>query len=43
MGPEGGSGGGQVLAEGPPEVIAACPASLTGHYLKSRLHPKARP
>ena len=42
MGPEGGSGGGQVLAEGPPEVIAACPASLTGHYLKSRLHPKAR-
>ena len=30
MGPEGGSGGGQVLAEGPPEVIAAGTASLTG-------------
>ena len=42
MGPEGGSGGGLVLAEGPPEVIAACPASLTGHYLKSKLSPKTR-
>ena len=42
MGPEGGSGGGLILAEGPPEVIAACPASLTGHYLKAKLNPKAR-
>ncbi len=42
MGPEGGSGGGEIIAEGPPEVIAACPASLTGHYLKARLPaPKA--
>lgn len=40
MGPEGGSGGGQVLAEGPPEVIAACAASLTGRYLKDKLLPK---
>ncbi|MES2468019.1 MAG: hypothetical protein V4675_12005 [Verrucomicrobiota bacterium] len=43
MGPEGGSSGGQVLGEGPPEIIAACLASSTGYYLKSRLHPKARP
>ncbi len=37
MGPEGGSGGGQIVAEGPPEVIAACPASLTGRYLQNKL------
>ena len=33
MGPEGGSGGGQVVATGTPEQIAADPASHTGHYL----------
>jgi excinuclease ABC subunit A len=33
MGPEGGERGGQVLAEGPPQVIAQCPESLTGRYL----------
>ena len=33
LGPEGGAGGGQILAEGPPEAIAANPASHTGHYL----------
>lgn len=37
LGPEGGSGGGLVVAEGTPEVIAACPASLTGRYLKRKL------
>ena len=37
MGPEGGSGGGQVVAVGTPEQIAADPASVTGHYLKSML------
>ncbi|RYD28826.1 MAG: excinuclease ABC subunit A, partial [Verrucomicrobiaceae bacterium] len=37
MGPEGGTGGGQIVAEGPPEVIAAAPASLTGRYLKAKL------
>ncbi|NDY92971.1 excinuclease ABC subunit UvrA [Ideonella livida] len=37
MGPEGGSGGGTVLAEGPPEVIAACAASHTGRFLKPLL------
>jgi excinuclease ABC subunit A len=34
MGPEGGAGGGMVVAEGTPEAVAANPASHTGHYLK---------
>jgi len=34
LGPEGGSGGGRVLAEGPPETIAACEESHTGRYLQ---------
>jgi excinuclease ABC subunit A len=33
MGPEGGSAGGEVVATGTPEEIAASPASYTGHYL----------
>ena len=33
MGPEGGSGGGQIVAEGTPEEIAVNPASHTGHWL----------
>ena len=33
MGPEGGSGGGEVVATGTPETIAASPASHTGQYL----------
>ncbi len=33
MGPEGGAGGGQIVAEGTPEAIAADPASVTGRYL----------
>ena len=37
MGPEGGSGGGMVVAEGPPEAIAACEASHTGRFLKTLL------
>lgn len=37
MGPEGGIGGGQVLAEGAPEAIAKNAASYTGKYLKSLL------
>jgi excinuclease ABC subunit A len=37
MGPEGGLGGGQVIAEGTPEEIAANPASFTGKYLKPLL------
>ncbi|MFC4949571.1 excinuclease ABC subunit UvrA [Pseudonocardia sp. GCM10023141] len=34
MGPEGGSGGGMVVAEGTPEQIAAHPTSYTGEFLK---------
>jgi len=33
LGPDGGAGGGRIVAEGPPEVIAACPGSYTGRYL----------
>jgi len=33
MGPEGGAGGGQLLACGSPEQIATCPASHTGAFL----------
>ena len=37
LGPEGGIGGGTLVACGTPEKIAACPASYTGQYLKSVL------
>jgi excinuclease ABC subunit A len=37
MGPEGGDGGGTVVAEGSPEEVAASPGSHTGRYLKPML------
>jgi excinuclease ABC subunit A len=37
MGPEGGYGGGQIIAEGTPEQIAKNPKSYTGKYLKDLL------
>jgi excinuclease ABC subunit A len=37
MGPEGGDGGGRVIAVGTPEQIAANKASQTGHYLQATL------
>ena len=37
LGPEGGAGGGRVVAFGTPEQIAATPASYTGQYLKGYL------
>ncbi|MFC6644419.1 excinuclease ABC subunit UvrA [Granulicella cerasi] len=40
MGPEGGSGGGQVVAVGTPEEIAATTASHTGHWLAPVLEGK---
>ncbi|MBK6615136.1 excinuclease ABC subunit UvrA [Ottowia sp.] len=40
MGPEGGDGGGTVVAQGTPEDVAANPASHTGRYLR-RLLPDA--
>jgi len=38
MGPEGGAGGGTVVATGTPEDVAANPASHTGHYLRPLLN-----
>jgi excinuclease ABC subunit A len=37
LGPEGGHGGGEVVATGTPEEIAACKASHTGRFLKAHL------
>ena len=37
LGPEGGAGGGRIIAEGSPEAIAANPASHTGRYLRPHL------
>jgi excinuclease ABC subunit A len=37
LGPEGGSKGGEVIAEGAPETIAAQDRSHTGHYLRRLL------
>jgi len=34
LGPEGGPGGGRIVAQGPPEAIAACAASHTGRALR---------
>ncbi|MCO6466973.1 MAG: ATP-binding cassette domain-containing protein [Bradyrhizobiaceae bacterium] len=47
LGPEGGSGGGYIVAEGTPEHVSGIAASLTGHYVKlhladSRLHASLR-
>ena len=37
LGPEGGKGGGTVIAQGTPEEVAACETSYTGRYLKKML------
>ena len=37
LGPEGGDGGGRIVAEGPPEIVAANPVSHTGRFLAERL------
>jgi excinuclease ABC subunit A len=34
MGPEGGDGGGTLVAEGTPKQVSECEASYTGQYLK---------
>src|SRR4051794_24260198 len=39
LGPEGGSGGGQVVVEGPPELVAKTPESHTGRFLAPLLFP----
>lgn len=40
LGPEGGVGGGQVIATGTPEEVAEMTESYTGQYLKGRLNEK---
>ncbi len=39
LGPEGGAGGGRLVAAGTPEAVAAVPGSYTGHYLARVLQP----
>lgn len=39
LGPEGGKGGGDVIATGTPEHIATIPSSYTGQYLRRHLEP----
>ncbi|MBN8462500.1 MAG: excinuclease ABC subunit UvrA [Dechloromonas sp.] len=41
LGPEGGDGGGRILAAGTPEQVAECKASHTGRFLKALLEKKA--
>ena len=41
LGPEGGDGGGTIVAQGTPEVVAAVEASHTGRYLRRVLGPAA--
>jgi excinuclease ABC subunit A len=43
FGPEGGDGGGRIVAEGSPETIAATPESWTGRYLAPLLARQATP
>ncbi|MCI0605895.1 excinuclease ABC subunit UvrA [bacterium] len=40
LGPEGGQKGGSLVAEGPPEMIARHPTSITGRFLKQYLRKK---
>jgi len=40
LGPEGGSGGGEIVCTGTPETVAACPRSFTGQALAPILAPK---
>ncbi|MCP4206067.1 MAG: excinuclease ABC subunit UvrA [Shimia sp.] len=42
IGPEGGDGGGKVVAKGTPEKVAKVAASHTGRYLKDMLVPKKK-
>ena len=40
LGPEGGTGGGTIVAKGTPEEVAQVPQSYTGHYVKEMLEKK---
>ena len=43
LGPEGGAAGGELIACGSPEAVAANPESATGHFLKPSLQPPPQP
>ena len=43
LGPEGGVNGGEIVAEGTPETVAASPRSFTGQYLKPMLERAPKP
>ena len=43
LGPEGGAGGGRIVAQGPPEEIARRPESHTGQFLSRALAPVRQP
>jgi excinuclease ABC subunit A len=43
FGPEGGDGGGEIVAVGSPEQVAACQASFTGRYLAAILSRRRAP
>ena len=42
LGPEGGSEGGNIISQGPPETVTKCKESHTGKHLKKILKPKER-
>jgi excinuclease ABC subunit A len=42
LGPEGGDGGGRIIAEGPPEEVSRVKGSHTGVFLKAALARKKR-
>ena len=42
LGPEGGAGGGQIIATGTPEEVSKNPVSITGKYLGAMLKPRRR-
>jgi len=37
LGPEGGNGGGEIVAQGPPEEVARTNESFTGQFLKDMI------
>jgi excinuclease ABC subunit A len=43
LGPEGGEAGGEVVASGTPEQVAANPASYTGHFLRRLIEVRESP
>jgi excinuclease ABC subunit A len=43
LGPEGGDGGGRIVAAGTPEEVAKISASYTGQFLKPILQKRPRP